>query len=54
MLNKARLFDDDIKIGGEVSPAKIIKILVSFLMKMDATLVEMRKLVAGSLTAGLS
>ena len=40
VLNKARLFDDDVKTGGEVSTAKIVKVLVSFSMKMDATLAE--------------
>ena len=54
MLNKARLFDDDVKIGGEVSTAKIVKVLVSFSMKMDATLAEMQKLVARSSAAGSS
>ena len=33
VLNKARLFDNDVKIRGEVSAAKIIKVLVSFTMK---------------------
>ena len=51
VLNKAQLFDDNIKTGGEVSTAKIVKVLVSFSMKMDATLAEMRKLVARLSTA---
>ena len=54
VLNKARIFDDDVKTRGEVSAAKIIKVLVSFSMRMDATLAEMKKLVAGSSTAGSS
>ena len=54
MLNKARLFDDNIKTGGEISAAKIIKVLVSSSMKMDALLEEMQKLVSGSPAAGSS
>ena len=47
MLNKVRLFDNDIKIEGEVSAAKIIPILVNFMMRMEAALVDIRKLVSG-------
>ena len=54
VLNKARLFDDDVKTGEEVSAAKIVKVLVNLSMKMDAILAEMRKLVARSSTAGSS
>ena len=54
VLNKARLFDDDVKTGGEISVAKIVKILVSFSMKMDTMLGEMRKLLFGFPTAGSS
>ena len=48
VLNKARLFDEDVKTGGEVSAAKIVNVLVSFSMKMDATLEEMSKFVVRS------
>ena len=51
VLNKARLFDQDVKTGGEVLATKIVKVLVSFSMKMDATLVEMWKFVARSSVA---
>ena len=54
VLNKAQLFDDDVKTGREVSMAKIVKVLVSFLMKMDMTLGEMRKLLSGSPATGSS
>ena len=54
MLNKTRLFDDNVKIRGEVSVAKIIKVLVSFSMKMDTILEEMRKLLSGSPATGSS
>ena len=40
VLNKARLFDNDIKTERQVSAAKIIPILVSFTIKMEATLVD--------------
>ena len=53
-MNKARFFDNDVKNRAEVSVAKIIKVLVSFTMKMDTMLGEMRKLLSGSLVAGLS
>ena len=53
VLNKARLFDDDVKTR-EVSAAKIVKVLVSFSMKMDTILGEMQKLLSESPTAGLS
>ena len=54
VLNKARFFDEDVKTGGKVLAAKIVKVLVSFSMKMDATLAEMRKFVVGSSAAGSS
>ena len=50
MLNKARFFDNDIKTKGQPSAAKIIPILVNFSMKMEATLVEIQKLISGSPT----
>ena len=54
VLNKARLFDNDVKTGGEVSAAKIIHVLVSFTMKMETILGEMRKLLSRSPAAGSS
>ena len=48
VLNKAHLFDNNIKIEGQLSATKIIPILVSFVRKMETTLVEIRKLVSGS------
>ena len=54
VLNKARLFDDDVKTGREVLVAKIVKVLVNFSMKMDTTLGEMRKLLSRSLAVGSS
>ena len=54
ILNKARLFDNNVKAGEEVSAAKIIKVLVSFTMKMDMTLREMQKLLFKSPVVGSS
>ena len=47
-MNKARLFDNDIKTEGEVSTAKIIPILVSFTMEMEVALMDIQKLVSRS------
>ena len=47
-MNKAHLFDNDVKAKGWLSAAKIIPILVNFGHKMETTLVEIRKLVLGS------
>ena len=44
MVNKAYFFDNDVKT---LSTPKIITILVNFGCKMEATLVEIWKLVAG-------
>ena len=49
VLNKARLFDNDIKTEGEVSASKIVQVLVTFIRKMEAALVDIRILVSGSL-----
>ena len=54
VLNKGRLFDNNVKTRGEVSVAKIIRVLVSFMMKIETTLGEMQKLLSGSLAAGSS
>ena len=40
------LFDEDIKLDGEVSTAKAIKVLVSLTRKMETVLVEIRKLIS--------
>ena len=45
VLNKACLFDNDIKTEGQLSTAKIIPILVNFTMKMEAALVDIWKLI---------
>ena len=50
ILNKAHLFDNDIKTKGQLSTAKIIPILVGFTLKMEAALVDIWKLVSGSPT----
>ena len=47
VVNKVHLFDNDVKNKGQLSTPKIITILVEFGCKMEATLVEMRKLVPG-------
>ena len=49
VLNKAHLFNNDIKTEGHASVAKIIPILVNFTMKLEAVLVEIRKLLSKSL-----
>ena len=49
VMNKVRLFDNDVKTKRQLSAAKIIPILVSFTMKMEAALVDIRKLVSISL-----
>ena len=40
VLNKAHLFDSNIKTEGQLSAAKIISILVNFGYKMETTLME--------------
>ena len=47
VVNKARFFNNDIKTEGQLSAPKIVAVLVDFGCKMEAMLVEMRKLVAG-------
>ena len=44
VVNKARLFDNDIRTGGHISAPKIIAVLVEFGRKMEATLSDMRGL----------
>ena len=53
VLNKAHLFNKDIKTEGEVFAAKIVKVLVTFTRKMEAALVDIWKIVSG-LSAGES
>ena len=48
VVNKAYLFDNEVKTEGQLSAPKIITILVNFGCKMEATLIERRKLVSGS------
>ena len=40
VLNKGRFFDEDIKTKGEVSTAKIIKVLVTFTRKLEIAQVD--------------
>ena len=47
-MNKAHLFDNNIKTKGQLSAAKIIPILVNFAHKMETTFVEIQKLVPRS------
>ena len=54
VLNKARLFNEDSKIEGEMSVAKIVKVLVTFIWKMETTLVDIWKIVSGSSVGELS
>ena len=48
VFNKAHLFDEDIKTEGEVSIAKIIKVLATFTRKMEIAVVDIQKIVSGS------
>lgn len=50
VVNKARLFDENIRVEGEISAKKVIKVLVIFTRNMETTLAGMRKLVTGSTT----
>ena len=43
VINKARLFNEDVKLDAEVSAAKVIKVLVTFTWKVEIALVEIRK-----------
>ena len=51
VLNRAQLFDEDIKREGHLSGQKILTILVKYGQKMEATLEEMRKLLPGPVEA---
>ena len=46
VVNKARFFDEDAKTEGEISAAKIIKVLVPFTRKVETALGEIRKIVS--------
>ena len=50
VLNKACFFNKDIKTEGDVSAAKIVKVLVTFTRKMETALVDIQKIVSGSST----
>ena len=54
VVNKAHLFDNDVKTEDKLSAQKIITILVKFEHKIEATLGEMRKLLPGSSATGPS
>ena len=47
MVNKATFFVNEVKAEGQLSVPKIVNVLVEFKRKMEATLVEMRKLLPG-------
>ena len=51
VLNRARLFDEDLKKEGSLSGQKILTILVKYGHKMEATLENMRKLLPGTVEA---
>ena len=53
-MNKARLFDNDVKAEGQLLAEKIITILVNFRRKMETTLGEILKLLFKSQTEGPS
>ena len=54
MINRAQLFDEDIKKEGHLSGQKILTILVKYGHKMEATMEEMRKLLPGPVEVGPS
>ena len=47
IVNKARLFDNEVKTEGQLYAPKIVNVLVEFGRKMEVTLVEMQKLLPG-------
>ena len=47
MVNKVQLFDNEVKTKGQLLAPKIVTVLVEFGKKMEATLVEMQKLLLG-------
>ena len=54
VVNKAHLFDNDVKTEGKLSAQQIITILVKFGHKMEGTLGEMQKLLTGPSATGPS
>ena len=54
VMNKACLYDDDVRAEGQLSAQKIIIILVKFGHKMKTILGEIRKLLSRSLAEGSS
>ena len=46
IMNKARFFDNDMKTEGKLSAPRFITIMVDFRRKIEATLVEIQKLVS--------
>ena len=47
MVNKAKLFDNEVKTEGQLLALKIVNVLVEFGRKMEVTLAEMWKLLSG-------
>ena len=47
VVNKARFFGNEVKTEGQLSALKIVNALVEFWRKMEATLIEMQKLLPG-------
>ena len=54
VVTKAHLFDNEVKTENHLSTQKIITVLVKYGHKMEATLVEMRKLLPGTSASGTS
>ena len=54
VVTKAHLFDNEVKTEDHLSAQKIITVLVKYGHKMEATLVEMRKLLPGPSAPGTS
>ena len=53
-MTKAHLFDNEVKTEDHLSAQKIITVLVKYRHKMEATLVEMQKLLPGPSAPGTS
>ena len=54
VVTKAHLFDNEVKTEDHLSSQKIMTVLVKYEHKMEATLVEMRKLLPGASAPGTS
>lgn len=48
IINKARLFDEDVKKEGEISATKIVKVVSAFTNRMNEILADIRQLVYGT------